>query len=215
MTSTTRSALFMTGGQVPHGSIYNDYDPLLIPGAAATLIGWADQPLTDTTSINGQRPSGHQENFIQAPLNIDLSQSKQIPYGLLPSKIADIQSYTAQAALSGLYSLSVGTVTFETQIPSSLSVQRLLITQPDLAAQPDAQGSVPSGAASALRANLYNWQRNAWEPVAFDQAADNSALITQPDAYVGPGGRVLLQISSQNNASIYFSKPLLAVNTLK
>ncbi|MBO0796138.1 MAG: hypothetical protein J2P36_35045, partial [Ktedonobacteraceae bacterium] len=212
ITDTPRSIIFTTGGNVPHDSTNNDDDPLLIPDAMATLIGWADQPLTDEATINGSHPAGRHESFIQAPLTIDLSQTTQVPAGLLSSRVVDIQGYDAQVILSGLYSLSTASVTFEMQAPGSLPASSYLITQPDLALQPDAQGHAPSGAPSHLRASLYNWHTGSWDPLSFKQPG-GGALVTDATSHTGPGGRLLVQISSPDHTPVYFSKPLLAINT--
>ena len=60
-------------------------DPLLVTGAQATLIGWSDNRVdtTNNVTVNGASPGGTFEDFVQAPLNIDLSQSSSLPPGLI------------------------------------------------------------------------------------------------------------------------------------
>lgn len=210
ITATPRATIFATGGNVPHNSIYNDYDPLLLSGAQATLIGWTEQPLQDDTTINGSHPAGQHESFIQAPLSVDTSASAQVPTGFIPSQVVDIQSHRVQTVLPGLYSLLEGSVTFEMQAPVARNASHYFMIQPDLALQPDSQGRVTTGVPSNLRTSLYNWQKGNWEPVSFGQ---QGATITNPATYTDPNGRILVQISSQNSTPAYFSRPLLAINT--
>ncbi|HZU01103.1 MAG TPA: hypothetical protein VFA10_15655, partial [Ktedonobacteraceae bacterium] len=68
----TMVAPFVTGMTI---SPANSNDPLLLAGAPATFIGWAEQSL-DTNSditINGFKPGGLHETLVQAPLTLQLS----------------------------------------------------------------------------------------------------------------------------------------------
>jgi hypothetical protein len=65
-------APFTTGMTI---SPTNSNDPLLVAGAPATFIGWAEQSL-DTSSditINGFKPAGLHETLVQAPLTLQIS----------------------------------------------------------------------------------------------------------------------------------------------
>jgi hypothetical protein len=68
----TMVAPFATGMTI---SPTNSNDPLLLAGAPASFIGWAEQSL-DTSSditINGFKPGGLHETLVQAPLTLQIS----------------------------------------------------------------------------------------------------------------------------------------------
>jgi hypothetical protein len=202
-----KETLFITGGRVPNPSL-NTNEPLLIPGASATLIGWADQPLTDGITVNGWHPIGHQENFLQMPLALDLSQSLPIPSDLIQGHLIDITSFDAELRLPGVYAMGDGTMTFEMVAPD-LSHQRvsgMTITEPDLWAHPFGSGS--GFLTSHLQAQLYNWDTRSWENIPLQQDTFTTAY---PESYLGPGGRVLLQVSNKDSSlgSLYFAPPSL------
>jgi hypothetical protein len=202
-----KETLFITGGRVPNPSL-NANEPLLISEASATLIGWADQPLTDGITINGWHPISHQENFLQMPLSLDLSQSLPIPPGVIAGHMIDITSFDAELRLPGVYAMGDGTMTFEMIAPdlSHLHVSGMTITEPDLWAHPFGSGS--GFLTSHLQAQLYNWNTRSWENIALQQ---DTFTTPHPAAYLGPGGRVLLQISNKDNSlgSLYFAPPSL------
>jgi hypothetical protein len=77
----TMVAPFTTGMTI---SPTNSNDPLLLAGAPATFIGWAEQSL-DTSSditINGFKPGGLHETLVQAPLTLRISS---------PQPLADLE----------------------------------------------------------------------------------------------------------------------------
>src|SRR5260370_22473436 len=59
----------------PKGIPLDGSDPLLVAGAPATLIGWADQPVgaTNGVTINVARAGGTHDDAVQVPLNIYFS----------------------------------------------------------------------------------------------------------------------------------------------
>jgi hypothetical protein len=203
-----KETLFITGGRVPNPSL-NAYEPLLIPGATATLIGWADRPLTAGITVNGWQPISHQENFLQMPISLDLAQSLPIPPDVIPGHMIDVESFDAELRLPGIYAMDNGSITFEMLSPdlSHLHANKMTITEPDLWAHPFGPGTgfLPSH----LQAQLYNWYTQAWENITLQQDAFTT---TYPEAYIGPGGRVLLQISNKDSSlgSLYFAPPSLS-----
>jgi hypothetical protein len=210
-TIINRDTIFFTGGQTPGTGIHNDYDPLLIPGSSATLIGWANRPLVDNTivTVNGSLPSGYHDSFLQAPLNIDMTDSSDSPPDFITGHIVNINSYDAQTILPDIYSLSAGNITFEIAPPDSEPMNSFTLIEPDLTAHPS--GPRPGDAnVSHLRARLYNWLTNSWDTITF---YEDSFTTTRADAYFGPDGRLLLQISSQNKTPIYFGKPSLDLHS--
>jgi hypothetical protein len=172
------------------------------------LIGWADQSLTDEIAVNGWHPISHQENFLQMPLSLDLSQSLPIPSDVIPGHMIDVTSYDAELRLPGVYAMDNGTMTFEMIAPdlSHLHVSEMTITEQDLWAH--AFGSGSGFLTSHLQAQLYNWNTRSWENIALQQ---DTFTTSYPAAYLGPGGRVLLQISNKDSSlgSLYFAPPSL------
>ncbi len=203
-----KETIFITGGRVPNPSL-NTYEPLLIPGATATLIGWADRSLTNGVTVNGWQPISRQENFLQMPLSLDLAQSLPIPPNIIPAHMIDVESFDAELRLPGIYAMDNGSITFEMLSPdlSRLHANKMTITQPDLWAHPFGPGTgfLPSH----LQAQLYNWYTQTWEDITLQQDAFTTAY---PEAYIGPGGRVLLQISNKDSSlgSLYFAPPSLS-----
>ena len=120
-----RDTIYMTGGQAPNSNLKNDYDPLLITGAPATLIGWTDQQIAGSNeeTINGVTVPGHHMTFIQKPLNLHFSGQIHIPLDFITASMADVQSYDAQAILPGIYSMSTGSITFDLPLPDTTRMQ--------------------------------------------------------------------------------------------
>ncbi len=100
---TDKGNIYVTGGQVPNPNLRNDYDPLLVSGAPATLIGWTDQPLTgqDNTTVNGLQPAGQHMSFIQMPLNLNFAGRLSVPLDFITGNVTDIQNSDAEAMLPG------------------------------------------------------------------------------------------------------------------
>jgi hypothetical protein len=208
----SRDTIFATGGNLPTSNIRDDFDPLLIPGSQATLIGWADRQVAnaDAVTVNGALPSSHHDNFIQMPLNIAIASPLNIPPDFITGHVIGVQSYDAQVVLPGIYRLANGSITFELTAPdlSHLTVRGLTITEPDLLAHPSGPGSGSTNS-SNLKARLYNWHTSSWDAITLNQDTFTTA---KTEAYIGPSGRVLVQVISQNNATLYFSKPSLTLN---
>lgn len=208
-----KGVIDITGGQLPNPNLKNDYDPLLVPGAPATLIGWADQPLAsiDHTTVNGIEPAGGHTDFLQMPLNLKLSSSLHAPSDFITGNAITIQSADISAILPGFYSMMDGSVTFEMALPDTtqMQIRNMTVTVPDLIAHPDGQGSGIPSQRSIIQAQFFNWHTNAWENVPFTQDAFTTSDLS---TYAGPYGRVLLQIASQNASLIYFGKPTLTLN---
>jgi hypothetical protein len=67
---------------------------------------------------------------------------------------------------------------------------------------------VNDGSQQAL---LYNWQTRAWDNIAFSLQEFSTANM---GAYIGPGGRVLVQFGNGNTSSgtTVFGKPSLNIS---
>jgi len=211
---TSRGSLFVTGGSVPTSSAIKAPEPLLVPDAAATLIGWADQSLPgiDDMTINGSQPSGQHEKLVQMPLNIDPTPSLHTSSASpdpIPGQLIDSESYDAQLVLPGIYSMGHGFLTFEfpLQAPANLQASGLTIQLPDLLAS-GPPGS--SGNSSYLQARLYNWQKGSWDSILLNS---DTFTTSNMQAYAGSDGRVLMQVSGQSSFSgnLYFEAPSLSL----
>src|SRR5205807_1677512 len=208
-----RDTIYMTGGQVPNSNLKNDYDPLLISGAPATLIGWADQQIVgdNKETVNGVSVPGHHMTFIQKPLNLHFSGQIHVPLDFITASVADVQSYDAQALLPGIYSMSTGSITFDLPLPDTkrMHINSLTVTVPDLIAHPQGPGTDSSAATSSIAVQLYNWQSGTWDPIKLTQ---DTYTITNPQVYAGTTGRVLVQVMSKYESEIYFGKPSLSLD---
>ncbi|GCF07395.1 hypothetical protein [Dictyobacter arantiisoli] len=206
--------IYVTGGQIPDPNMKNDYDPLLIPGAQATLIGWADSPLNgqQEPTINNLTPHGQHINFLQMPLSMDFTGLMTIPQDVVVGNIIGINSYDAGAILPGAYTLSTGNVRFELPLPatSHISIRSITITIPNLITHPAGPGSSTTARGGNIRAKIYNWQSQKWEGMPL--ASDDTFTTQQPETYTGLYGRILMQISSKTSTAIYFGKPLLSIS---
>jgi hypothetical protein len=185
-------------------------DPLLLDGAPATLIGWADQPLdgTDSITINNSSPHGFHENLIQMPLNVDVATPLSIPPDFLTGQLVEAHGNQIEMLLPGVYTMIAGSMNFEFDMPdiANSRINGFTIRIPNTQ-----KGTVaPSSGVSYLQARLYNWQTNAWDVFTLH----NYALSTNNmNAYVSPGGRVLLQLANDKTSTgaVYLSKPSLSL----
>lgn len=190
-------------------------DPLLLAGAAATLIGWADQPLDSANAItvNGAPTSGNHDTLVQSPLNIALSGELILPPGYIVGQIINATGDGVQTTLPGIYTLTTGSTTFELSLPGtalpafqagSLQISKITITQP-----PIKTGKRPYPDASYLQARLYNWQTGSWD--TFPLSQDTSFTTSHTGAYISSDGRILWQLANQNASlgTLFFGKPTL------
>ncbi len=199
----------------PNGGIsstVNDSDPLLIASSPATLIGWAVRPTdipTDVT-INGSNPPGFQETLVQAGLNVHYSGTVNLPADFLTGHLIDVQGKNVQIQPDGAYIMTTDSMTFEFTVPESteLPVNNVTISVPSNLAQPSSlAGSTTIGDANELQAYLYNWRTGSWDGFTL---SGSTFSTSNAGAYIGPGGRILLQLANQsNNLTILFGKPSL------
>ena len=205
---SSKGTLFITGGRVPNPNM-NTYEPLLLNNSTATLIGWTDQSLTNNVSINGWQPIGHQESFFQMPVNLNFANATSIPPNILQGQVVDLESYDAELTLSGIYTMSEGNITFGLTMPALTHplTKGLTINEPDLWANPFGPSAPVNN--SHLHAQLFNWLTNTWDTITFHQDAFTTM---NTEAYVGSGGRILLQLSNQDETlgELYFGKPSLS-----
>jgi len=185
-------------------------DPLLLDGAPATLVGWADLPLdaVNTITINGTTPNGFHENLVQMPLNINITASANLPPDLITGQPIDEQGFDTEMILPGIYTMSTGSISFEFVLPASASASSkgFTITAPNTLNV----ASPPSSGVSVVQASLYNWQTGSWDAFTLDRY---KLTTTNTTAYIGADGRVLLQLANQNASQglAYLSKPSLTL----
>lgn len=189
-------------------------DPLLAPGTtsglAATLLGWADKPSSTSAGItvNGTNPSGLNETLIQAPLPINLAGSLNLPPTAIQGSLVDVTGKNALEVLPGIYAMLTGSMTFEYLVPTSgLKLSGLAISErSDVGLYASQVGS--SLDPSTLPFSLYNWHRHTWDNYSLFQYSFTSSNIA---SYIGPGGRVLVQLSNNNSAfgAVAFGTPVL------
>ena len=193
-------------------SLPKDNDPLLLSSAPATLIGWADAPLDaiNDITINGSRPNGFHDNLVQAPLDIDFAATSNVPPGVIAGYLIDEQNSDAEDTSPDTYSLSTGSVTFEFALPNTkqASIDSLTLTEPNAIGNTNLPVA-SSSSTDLIQAQLYNWQTMSWNSIpltAWSFTTSNTA------AYLGPGGRVLLQIANQDpEGLLIFGKPSLSL----
>jgi uncharacterized membrane protein YhaH (DUF805 family) len=208
------SGVFLSGGGP---LLFNERDPLLVPGAPATLIGWMDTS-TDTANgitINGYQSAGLQETLVQAPLDVNLAGSVNLGSTFVSSQIVDIESQgnNIQEQLTGVYTMTTGSMTFEFTLPNvtRLYADSATISEPANIASYAQRVGLPSTVlvdANHLHASLYNWQTSSWKSIDMSNFSYSTNSITP---YIGPGGRILLQVANQDSSvgTIVFGKPSL------
>jgi len=206
--SSTISLVPLLGGSL---TTYNGGDPLLVPGSPVTLIGWADNPLDSTSAvtINDISPTGLHETLVQAPLSVDLAGALNLPSSFIPSQLIDVQGNGVQVQFPGTYALSAGSMTFEFAVPNiaNMRISGLVISELS-STNPSAIGVINPGVSSPPF-RLYNWRSGTWDVISLNQGTFTTHNV---NAYIGPGGRVLLQIVFKDSSAagtIVFGKPAL------
>ena len=192
----------------PKGIPLDGSDPLLVAGAPATLIGWADQPVdaTNGVTINGASAGGTHNEFIQVPLNVDFSGT--IPAGFIPGQVIDAQGNGEQIISPDVYSMKTGSITFEFTLPGidNLQINTMTITEPFL--------GQPVLDSKHVQVRLYNWVMGSWDTIALDSFTFTTENVR---TYTNLDGHVLLQVVNQNASlgAILFVKPSLGLGSAK
>jgi hypothetical protein len=184
------------------------HDPLLVTGAPATLIGWTDHPVdtTNNVTVNGASPGGTHDDFVQVPLNVDLSTSSNLTPtpGLITGQVINAQGNEVRTTSPGVYTIKTGSITFEFTLPDAgnLQMNNLTISEPVV---------VQTAGINQAQARLYNWNTNSWDAITLNNF---SFTTTNIKAYTSSDGRVLLQVVNQNasQGELYFGKPSLSLN---
>ncbi len=193
-------------------SLPKDNDPLLLSSAPATLIAWADAPLDaiNDITINGSRPNGFHDNLVQAALDIDFAATSNVPPGVIAGYVIDEQNSDAEDTVPNTYSLSTGSVTFEFALPNTqqASIGSLTLTEPNAIGNTNLT-TASSSNTDLIQAQLYNWQTMSWDSIRLTAWTFTTSNTV---AYLGPGGRVLLQIANRDpEGLLIFGKPSLSL----
>jgi hypothetical protein len=185
----------------------NGSDPLLLPGASATLIGWTDQPLDDTNNItiNDTHPHGFHDDMIQMPLNIGLSEPLNLP-DILTGHVTAVQGYDLANVLPNIYMLSTGSMTFEFTLPSDAFFRSRGFTL----TAPNTLSTGRETGINYFQVRLYNWQTASWDKITLNHYRFSTSNTL---AYLGSDGRVLVQFTNQNASlgTLFLSKPSLSL----
>jgi hypothetical protein len=174
------------------------------------LIGWAANPLdsTDNVTINDINPAGLHETLIQAPLSVHLAGPLGLPPNFVAGRLINVDGNNVQLLFPDVYTISTGSMTFEYIVPNTgnLQVNGLTITEP-----PDlnlvSQG-ITTPNADSLPFRLYNWHSKTWDAISLNQ---NTFTTNNVSAYIGPTGRVLVQLDNKDSSlgTFLFGKPLI------
>lgn len=189
-------------------------DALLVAGAPATLIGWADQPFgaTDAATVNGISAGGTHDSLVQTPLNIDFPESANLPPALISGQVVNATGSGTQILSPGVYGLVSGSITFAFTLPdiNMAQLHSMSIAAP-----------VISGTGTQVQ--LYNWATASWNTIALTNVSFSTG---NTQAYISADGHVLLRVGtnltsfatnvSEQHAStgtILFEKPSLSLNS--
>ncbi len=191
-------------------------DPLLLPNAPATLIGWADTPISAIT-INGGQPSGVQETLFQAPLSVQYTGTVSLPTSFIQGQVINVQSQgtNIQEATHGVYTMTTGSIVFELLAPPNIHINSATINETQNITgivQQSTQGTGTLNDVTHLQASLYNWHSNTWDSVTINTNSF-SFPVSDTASYVGPSGRILVRFANQDatQGTIAFDTPTLQI----
>jgi hypothetical protein len=187
-------------------------DPLLLNDAAATLIGWADAPLdgTNAITINNATPNGFHDNLVELPVNLDFTQSLNVPPNIVQGNVINEQNSDAELTAPDTYALTTGNVTLEFALPwaQQSNISSLTLTEPN-AIYDLTSKTHPGVTGDLIQASLFNWQTMAWNRITLFSGSFTTANTT---AYIGPAGRMLLQVANEDPSGLLlFAKPSLSL----
>ncbi|HEY7420206.1 MAG TPA: hypothetical protein VH593_33825 [Ktedonobacteraceae bacterium] len=196
-------------------------DPLLLPNAPATFIGWVANNANTANPIvvNGSSVNGTQESLVQAPLDISLSGAVNLPVNFVNGQLTDVQSQGSniQTQFPGVYTLSTGSLTFEFASPALRDIDTNTLTFTENTSLVSGLGNAGGtsnnnlntpGDFSHVQIYLYNWQTHKWDEVTFNQSA---LTVNNAQAYTSTDGRILMQFSNQDSTqgTTLLTRPVL------
>jgi len=147
---------------------------------------------------------------VQTPLSIDFAATSNVPSGVITGYVIDEQGSDAEDTAPDTYSMSTGSVTFEFALPNikQTSIGSLTLTEPNAVGNTSLP-TAPGSNTDLIQAKLYNWQTLSWDSVPLTAWTFTTSNIA---GYLGPGGRVLLQIANQDpEGLLIFGKPSLSL----
>lgn len=187
-------------------------DPLLLSNAQATLIGWADAPLdgSNAITINNARPNGFHDNLVEMPLDLDFTRVANVPPNIVQGTVIDEQNSDVELSAPDTYALTAGNVTIEFALPQvqPSTIGSMTLTEPNAIFDLTTK-THPGIVGDLIQASLFNWQTMTWDKITLS----SGAFTTQDTAaYIGPGGRVLLQVADEDPSGLLlFAKPSVSV----
>jgi len=190
--------------------------PLGAAASSATLIGWADQPLDTVRSLtlNGIHPGGVHETLLLSPLDIIYGPaSVNLPADVSPGQLVDADAVFIRRLSAVSFALMKGQMTFEYSVPvlGQGHIQLMTLSQPsDSSTQP--YSSPGRSLNDPAHMALYNWQTASWDAIPLTPSSPFSTHNV--DAFLGPGGRILVQCLNQESdlGIVAFTKPILTVS---
>ncbi|GHO84685.1 DUF7408 domain-containing protein [Dictyobacter formicarum] len=196
------------------GNNVSDRDPLLLSGAPATIIGWANDSsaINGNITVNGQTPNGSQETMVQAPLDVNFTGTIQLPSGVINSQIVHIQQSAPgniQEPALGTYTMTTGNMTLEYTLPNISKLENSSLTFTSSLSPTKSVGQTIGATTNInhLQSYLYNWQTGNWDSVSFSEF---TCTVKSAQSYIGPGGRILLHLSNHDTNAV-FDKPVLTL----
>jgi hypothetical protein len=203
-----QNTITLASAPINDNNANTSYDSLLLPGAAATLIGWTDQAIdgTDTLTINGVHPGGKHEDFVQMPVVPTIDSLADLPASFITGHTIDIQGSEAQFLLPGIYSLSSASILFEFSVAGAAKAEHTHVDIKIPVQWEQLSGQLLPG--SSIQTHLYNWHTGSWQSVPELQGI---VTIADPTAYTGIGQQILLEITNPDNTPgpLIFGKPSL------
>jgi hypothetical protein len=197
----------LSGGPL---AVDNNHDALLVPGSPVTLIGWANSSLdsTNAVTINDISPTGLHETLVQAPLSVDLAGTLNLPPSFIPSQLIDVQGSGIQVQVPSSYAMTTGSMTFEYAVPNIASLQISGLTISIASGANQSASGIVTSSPNLLPFHLYNWHSGSWNAISLNQGTFTTHNVS---AYIGPGGRVLLQLVNKDASlgTLVFGKPTL------
>ncbi|WP_162005303.1 hypothetical protein [Dictyobacter vulcani] len=191
---------------------FSDRDPLLLPGARGTIIGWAQNASNNANGItvNGQSTNGSQETMVQAPLDMQFSGPITLPSSVINSQIVHVQQNSPgsiQEPIPETYMMTSGNMTIEYMLPTTAPIQDSQFT---LTSSTSPTKNIPMNLGvtsdiNHIQSYLYNWQKQSWDAISFSQF---SCTVKNAQAYIGPDGRILLHLNNHDTSAV-FDKPAL------
>jgi hypothetical protein len=133
-----------------------------------------------------------------------------VPPNILQGNIINEQNSDVELTAPDTYDLTTGDVTLEFALPSAQqsNISSMTLAEPN-AIYDLINKTHPGVIGDLIQASLFNWQTMAWDRITL---FSGSFTTTNTTAYIGPGGRILLQVANEDPAGmLLFAKPSLSL----